>query len=92
MTKVSSRGPFPFLTLDELDEVITALEVQASDLAELIRIAHAPPIVGVLGIRYSRTLSLLTAALEFRADEFRGAPERPRNAAAWSGVEFGDGA
>jgi hypothetical protein len=86
--RVSSRGPFPYLTLEELDEVIHALEIQAGALALMLKRSRDEQ-RSTLSNRYQINLSLLTAALEFRADEFRDTPARARFEAAWAGVEFG---
>lgn len=77
-------APLAWLSLPETDAVIDALEGQATALAEAMkRTTTIPPRVRA---KYATTLSLLTAALEYRSNYFAGIEPRERADGAWSAV------
>lgn len=84
------RRGFLFLTPEEIEQLITALERQAVEYVRAIATSEAHPSHKAIPPRvwekYRITLSLLTAALEYRANYYRELPDWPRNDEAWSRV------
>jgi hypothetical protein len=86
------RRGFLFLTAEEVQELIYALEGQAVGYVTILkrggpgRPPGPPGVTEIVRKRYHITLSLLTAALEYRANYYPELPALPRNDEAWSMV------